>query len=70
MKKGQSARSANSLCQVFVRINDEAGLDRAISHSGRRSLIMTLAHTGVNVRVPAERAGHGSMRGLEPFAAA
>ncbi len=53
--------SANSLCQVFLRIYDAAGLDRATSHSGRRTFITTLAHKGVNVRVLAELAGHRSI---------
>lgn len=53
--------SANSLCQVFLRIYDEAGLDRATSHSGRRTFITNLAHKGVNVRVLAELAGHRSI---------
>lgn len=53
--------SANSLCQVFLRIYDDAGLDRATSHSGRRTFITTLAHKGVNVRVLAELAGHRSI---------
>jgi integrase/recombinase XerD len=52
--------SANSLCQVFLRIYDEAGLDKATSHSGRRMFITTLAHKGVSVRVLAELAGHRS----------
>lgn len=53
--------SANSLCQVFLRIYDDAGLDRATSHSGRRTFITTLAHKGVSVRVLAELAGHRSI---------
>lgn len=53
--------SANSLCQVFLRIYDEAGLDKATSHSGRRTFITTLAHKGVNVRVLAALAGHRSI---------
>ena len=53
--------SANSLCQVFLRIYDAAGLDRATSHSGRRTFITTLAHKGVSVRVLAELAGHRSI---------
>ncbi len=53
--------SANSLCQVFLRIYDAAGLDRATSHSGRRTFITTLAHKGVNVRVLAALAGHRSI---------
>lgn len=53
--------SSNSLCQVFLRIYDEAGLDKATSHSGRRTFITTLAHKGVSVRVLAELAGHRSI---------
>lgn len=53
--------SANSLCQVFLRIYDGAGLDKATSHSGRRTFITTLAHKGVSVRVLAELAGHRSI---------
>lgn len=53
--------SANSLCQVFLRIYDQAGLDKATSHSGRRTFITTLAHKGVNVRVLAALAGHKSI---------
>ena len=53
--------SANSLCQVFLRIYDAAGLDKATSHSGRRTFITTLAHKGVNVRVLAALAGHRSI---------
>ena len=53
--------SANSLCQVFLRVYDDAGLDKATSHSGRRTFITTLAHKGVNVRVLAELAGHRSI---------
>lgn len=50
--------SANGLCQVMLHIYDGAGLDRATSHSGRRTFITTLAHKGVNVRVLAALAGH------------
>lgn len=50
--------SANGLCQVILHIYDAAGLDKATSHSGRRTFITTLAHKGVNVRVLAALAGH------------
>jgi integrase/recombinase XerD len=42
----------------MLHIYDRAGLDRATSHSGRRTFITTLAHKGVNVRVLAALAGH------------
>lgn len=53
--------SANGLCHRFLELYDAAGLDRATSHSGRRTFITTLAHKGVNVRVLAELAGHRSI---------
>ena len=50
--------SANGLCQRFLQLYDEAGLDKVASHSGRRTFITGLAHKGVNVRVLAALAGH------------
>ena len=50
--------SANGLCQRFLQLYDEAGLDKLTSHSGRRTFITGLAHKGVNVRVLAALAGH------------
>lgn len=50
--------SANGLCQVVLHIYDKCGLDKATSHSGRRTFITSLAHKGVNVRVLAALAGH------------
>lgn len=53
--------SANGLCQRFLELYDQVGLDKATSHSGRRTFITTLAHKGVSVRVLAELAGHRSI---------
>ena len=53
--------SANGLCQVILKLYDGAGLDRATSHSTRRTFITTLAHKGVNVRVLAALVGHKSI---------
>ena len=50
--------SANGLCQRFLQLYDDAGLDKVTSHSGRRTFITQLAHKGVNVRVLAALAGH------------
>jgi integrase/recombinase XerD len=55
------AFSANTMCQLFLDIYSECGLDGASSHSGRRSLLTTLASKGVSVRVLAEIAGHSSI---------
>ena len=53
--------SPNGLCQVMLHIYDSAGLDKATSHSGRRTFITDLAHRGVNVRVLAALAGHANI---------
>ena len=45
----------------MLHLYDAAGLDRATSHSGRRTFITTLAHKGINVRVLAALAGHSSI---------
>ena len=56
-----SAFSANTMCQLFLNIYEEAGLEGASSHTGRRSMITRLAARGVGVRVLAELAGHSSI---------
>jgi integrase/recombinase XerD len=42
----------------MLRLYDDTGLDKATSHSTRRTFISTLAHKGINVRVLAALAGH------------
>ena len=53
--------SANTMCQLLIRIYDEAGFGDATSHSGRRTLLTSLAEKGVSVRVLQEIAGHSSL---------
>lgn len=52
------AFSANSLCQLFGELYRRAGIDGASSHSGRRSFITKLAHSGISAKVIMELAGH------------
>jgi integrase/recombinase XerD len=59
-QKGR-AFSANTMCQLFLNIYKECGIEGASSHSGRRSLLTNLAARGVGVRVLAEIAGHSSI---------
>lgn len=59
-QKGK-AFSPNTLCQLFLKIYAECGIDGASSHSGRRTLITSLSHKGISVRVLAEIAGHSSI---------
>lgn len=56
-----TAFSANTMCQLFLNIYKECGIEGASSHSGRRSLLTNLAGRGVGVRVLAEIAGHSSI---------
>jgi integrase/recombinase XerD len=56
-----AAFSANTMCQLFLNIYKECGIEGASSHSGRRSLLTNLAGRGVGVRVLAEIAGHSSI---------
>lgn len=56
-----AAFNANTMCQLFLNIYKECGIDGASSHSGRRSLLTNLAARGVGVRVLAEIAGHSSI---------
>ncbi len=53
--------SANTMCQLLIRIYEDCGLEGATSHSGRRSFITNLAAKGVSVRVLAELAAHSSI---------
>ena len=65
--KSGKAFSANGLCQVMLKLYDAAGLDRATSHSTRRTFITTLAFKGVNVRVLAALAGHKSISTTQKY---
>jgi integrase/recombinase XerD len=49
------------MCHLFIDIYSEAGIEGASSHSGRRSLLTSLASKGVGVRVLQEIAGHSSI---------
>lgn len=53
--------SPNGLCVWFFAIYKGAGISGASSHSGRRTMITSLAQKGVGVRVLAEIAGHRSI---------
>jgi integrase/recombinase XerD len=53
--------SANSLCQLFARLYERAGIAGASSHSGRRWFITRLAHSGVSPKVIMTLAGHRSL---------
>ena len=53
--------SPNTMCQLLLRIYDDAGIGDATSHSGRRTFITNLAAKGIGVRVLAELAAHSSI---------
>lgn len=54
----RTAFSANTLCQLLGQLYRQAGLTGASSHSGRRSFITKLAHSGVSAKVIMTLAGH------------
>lgn len=49
------------MCQLFLNIYAEAGIERVSSDSGRGSLLTHLAGKGISVRVLAEIAGCSSI---------
>lgn len=59
--------TANTMCQLFLNIYKDAGIDGASSHSGRRSLLTNLAGKGIGVRVLAEIAGHRGLATVQKY---
>ncbi|MEJ5080581.1 tyrosine-type recombinase/integrase [Ochrobactrum sp. MYb379] len=57
----RTAFSANTLCQLMGQLYQQAGLDGATSHSGRRWFITRLAHSGVSPKVIMTLAGHRNL---------
>jgi len=58
MTQKRRAFTANTLCQLFMQLYRQAGIDGASSHSGRRKFITTLAHNSVSAKVIMTLAGH------------
>jgi integrase/recombinase XerD len=54
--------TAASMARFLKAVYAEAGLAKASSHSGRRTLITRLAERGVDLKAIAEIAGHASIR--------
>ena len=63
----QKRFSPNSLCQLFSRLYENAGLVGASSHSGRRYFITKLAHSGVSPKVIMELAGHSNLNTTQRY---
>jgi len=57
----RTAFSPNTLCQLFAKLYQHAGIDGATSHSGRRWFITKLAHSGISPKVIMTLAGHASL---------
>ena len=58
MTQKRTAFSANTLCQLMGDLYEQAGLEGATSHSGRRWFITRLAHSGISAKVIMQLAGH------------
>lgn len=56
--KTGKAFSANGLCQRVLQLYDAAGVDRATTHSGRRTFCTRLAERGTAIHIIAALAGH------------
>ena len=59
--------SATTMVMLFRRIYDEAGLQDARSHSGRRTFLTNLANRGVSVFVLQQLAGHKSIQTTQGY---
>ena len=57
----RTAFSPNTLCQLIGQLYQQAGLEGATSHSGRRWFITKLAHSGISPKVIMTLAGHKHM---------
>jgi integrase/recombinase XerD len=53
--------SANSMARLLITMYLDAGIENASSHTGRRSLITSLAYKGVDIFSIARIAGHASV---------
>lgn len=58
MTQKDTAFSPNTLCQLFGELYKRAAVDGASSHSGRRSFITKMAHSGISPKVIMVLAGH------------
>jgi len=59
--------SANTTCQITHAIYEKTRIDKASSHSGRRSFIAQLSSKGVGVRILAKLAVHRSLASVMPY---
>jgi integrase/recombinase XerD len=66
-KQHKRGFTANTLAQFFYTLYNNAGLEGASSHSGRRSFITNLAAKGVSVRVLMSLAGHQNISTTQAY---
>ena len=66
-KQPKRGFTANTLAQHLLHIYRGAGIERASSHSGRRTFITNLAAKGVSVRVLMSLAGHASISTTQAY---
>jgi len=62
--KSQSGKKfrANSLVMLFDKMYKDSGIPHASSHSGRRTFITKLAHSGISPKVIMTLAGHKNLQ--------
>ena len=60
-QKGK-AFSPNTMCQLFMDIYRQCGIEGASSHSGRRTALSSMADKAINIKIIATIAGHSDIR--------
>ena len=66
-KRASDGFTANTLTQFFHYLYKRAGIVGASSHSGRRTMISTLAAKGISVRLLASLAGHRNISTTQAY---
>ena len=66
-KRKSDGFTANTLTQFFHYLYKRAGIVGASSHSGRRTMISTLAAKGISVRLLASLAGHRNISTTQAY---
>ena len=60
-QKGR-AFSPNTMCQLFMDIYRQCGIEGASSHSGRRTALSAMVDKAINIKIIATIAGHSDIR--------
>ena len=59
--KSRKSFTANGMVKLLSHLHKQAGVEKASSHSGRRTMITRLAESGVDLKAISTLAGHSSI---------